>query len=634
MSKLEIRKLNRVVKNIADVFSPPQNMPVSQWADKYRFMSAENSAESGPWKTSRTPYLKEIMDAFSDAKVRRIAVVASSQVGKSEMLLNMLGYAIASDPGPAMFVLPTLETAKDFSKRRIAPMIRDCPQLAKKVSDAKSRNSENTMLQKSYPGGMLTITGANSPASLASIPARYVFGDERDRWPFSAGSEGDPWSLVEARTKTFYNAKLVEVSTPTIKGASNIEYAYELGTQEKWSHRCPECGRYHEIVFEDIKFTYDTVKVHNKQNYRIKDCYWVCPTCGCIVREHQMKKQSAKWIAENPESYENGIRSFWISAFASPWEKWSNICLAFLNAKDDPEKLKVVYNTMLGKLWEERGDVESEESYLNRREMYDAEVPDKVLCLTCGIDTQDNRLEYEVVGFGRHKETWGIKKGVIMGKPNADEVWQRVDDILDHTYRFKDGRGIKISLAFIDSGGHYTQEVYQNCQQRMNKRLFAIKGKGGEGIPFTQLPKRVKIKRYDKKIGTCWLYTLGVDSGKEKIMSSLKVQEPGPNYCHFPINTECNYDESYFSGLLSERLVLKKSGGKTKWLWEKIPGHERNEALDCRNYALAAFNVLDPDMEALENRAKNIEEDKPKKERKPVAVRRNRRNKNYYEEEW
>ena len=232
-SDSEITKLNKAVKKATAYFKPPEQMTVTEWADKYRWLSAENSAEPGRWKTSRTPYLKEIMDAFTDPKIHRIAVAASSQVGKTEMELNMMGYAIDMDPGPMMFVVPnTKPIAEDFSKRRIAPMIRDTKSLRDKVADVKSRESNNTIFNKSYPGGMLTITGANSPSNLASIPCRYVFGDERDRWPKSAGTEGDPWRLVEARTNTFYNYKMVEVSTPTIKGASNIEDAFNTGTQE------------------------------------------------------------------------------------------------------------------------------------------------------------------------------------------------------------------------------------------------------------------------------------------------------------------------------------------------------------------------------------------------------------------
>lgn len=221
---------------------------MSQWAEKNRRLSPESSAEAGPWRNERTPYLVDIMDAFTDPKVNKLTVVAASQVGKSEVELNIIGYIIDQDPGSTIYVQPTLDDARKFSRLRIAPMIRDSKPLRKKVSDVKTRDSGNTILQKSFPGGMLTITGSNSPSALASTPARYIIGDERDRWASSAGTEGDPWALAEARQTTFYNAKSIEVSTPTIKGASNIENGFFAGTQERWCHKCPDCGEYHNIV--------------------------------------------------------------------------------------------------------------------------------------------------------------------------------------------------------------------------------------------------------------------------------------------------------------------------------------------------------------------------------------------------
>lgn len=605
----ELKALNSVVAAAVKNFKPPEDLTVTEWAEKYRRLSPENSAEAGPWRTSRTPYLREIMDAFTDPKIRRLVVVASSQVGKSEMELNMLGYLIDIDPGPVLFILPTVDVAQDFSKRRISAMIRDCKRLREKVADAKSRDGNNTVLKKQFPGGMLTITGANSPAALASIPARYVFGDERDRWPLSAGTEGDPWGLAEARTTTFYNSKMVEVSTPTIKGASAIEASFELGTRERWCHQCPGCGEFHNIVFNDIKFDFETNKINGKKVYKVKSVWWQCPSCGHTATESTMKKQPAKWIAENPDAYHQGIRSFWINGFASPWMSWDRIVLRFLQAKDDPHKLKVVYNTIFGELWEDRGDLEDEDAFLARREEYPAELPDGVLVLTCGVDTQDNRLEYEVVGHGHYGETWGIKKGFIMGRPDNPEVWEKLDEIIDKTYRFKDGKGLKISMTCVDSGGHYTQEVYEACRARQHKRVFAIKGRGGDGVPYVSPPTKVPI-RENKKV-TCWLYTIGVDAGKSLIMSSLKVQEPGPKYCHFPRGEDRGYDALFFNGLLSERLVLKRSRGRDRWMWEKIPGHNRNEALDCRNYAMAAFRILNPDLEAVEKRLAGVQE-KPK----------------------
>ena len=335
-------------------------------------------------------------------------------------------------------------------------------------------------------------------------------------------------------------------------------------------------------------------------------------------------------------AYDEGVRSFWLNAFSSPWTPWEKIALKFLQAKDDPQKLKVVYNTLLGELWEDRGDIADEDTMLARREDYGTnadgspvEVPEGVLVLTCGVDTQDNRLEYEVVGHGFYGETWGIKKGYIMGKPDTDEVWQQLDDVIDHVYRFKDGKGLRISITCVDSGGHYTQEVYTRCRERKNKRVFAIKGKGGDGIPFVTPPSKVPIK--DNKRITCWLYTLGVDAGKETIMSSLKVQEAGPKYCHFPIHESCGYDTYYFNGLLSERLELTQTKRGNQWHWVKIPGHNRNEALDCRNYANAGLKIIDPDMFAVERRLKNIQEapqTKPAQRRKPKPAARN------YFDEW
>lgn len=622
-TKARIERLNAAVAGALKNFQPPESLTVSEWAERNRRLSPETSAEAGPWRNSRTPYLVEPMNAFTDPKVRKITMVAASQVGKSELELNMIGYIIDQDPGSILFVQPTLEDARKFSRLRVAPMIRDSRVLKTKVHEIKAKDSGNTILQKSFPGGMLTITGSNSASALASTPARYIIGDERDRWAISAGTEGDPWALAEARQATFYNAKAVEVSTPTIKGTSNIEGGFFQGTQEYWCHECPHCGEYHNIQFDNIKFEHKVTTVRGKKNYKILKAEWACPSCGCMSSEAEIRKQPAKWIANNPEAYENGVRSFWLNAFSSPWTPWSKIIRKFLEAQGDPEKLKVVFNTLFGELWEDRGDLEDEDGMLGRREEYPAELPEEVLVLTCGVDTQDNRLEYEVVGHGHYGETYGIKKGIIMGKPDTQEVWDRLDDVIDRTYRRPDGKGLKISMTCIDSGGHYTQEVYEECRKRQNKRVFAIKGKGGDGIPFTAPPSKVKIVINGKEIGKCWLYTLGVDAGKASIMSALKVQEPGAKYCHFPKGEERGYDANYFNGLLSEKLVLKRERGRDRWAWEKLPGHQRNEPLDCRNYAMAAFRILDPDLDAVESRLKGLNvENKKLQQPKPRKSKR------------
>ena len=629
-SKKAAKKLNAAIAPALRNFKPPEELTVAEWADKYRRLPA-TAAESGPWRTSRTPYLREPMEAFSDPKINHIVMVAASQVGKSELELNIIGYIIDQDPGSILFVQPTIDDAKKFSRLRIAPMINDSKRLKAKVADIKAKDSGNTMLQKSFPGGMLTITGSNSPSALASTPARYILGDERDRWAKSAGTEGDPWALAEARQATFYNRKAVEVSTPTIKGASNIEDSFYKGTQERWCHQCPECGEYGEIIFDRIHFDFTTKKVRGKKSYTINGpVTWCCPHCGCINPEEVMRRQPAKWIAENPDAYKNGCRSFWLNAFSSPWTPWEKICRKFLETKDDPQELQVTFNTLLGELWENRGDLADEDTMLARREDYGTnadgspvEVPEGVLVLTCGVDVQRNRLEYEVLGHGHYGETWGIKYGAIMGRADTPEVWQQLDDVIDHLYHFKDSdRGLRISMTCVDSGdGFFTQEVYEACRERKNKRVFAIKGKGGDGIPYVRPPTRVPI-RDNKKI-TCWLYTLGVDAGKASIMAALKVQEPGPKYCHFPRGETYGYDSYYFNGLLSEKLELTQTKRGNQWAWVKLPGHARNEPLDLRNYALAGFKIINPDTLAVERRLKDLPEiKKPKKVAAPQQPRR------------
>lgn len=609
-SRQDAARLNRVIAKALAGMMPPDDLTVTQWAEKDRRLSSESSAEPGPWRTERTPYLRDVMDAFTDPKIRHIVMVAASQVGKTEAELNMIGYIIAQDPGSILFVHPTTVDAKEFSKLRIAPMIRDSPVLRERVVAPKSRESGNTILQKTYPGGILTMCGSTEAHALASKPIRYVFGDERDRWATSAGTEGDPWGLAMARQKTFYNAKAVEVSTPTIRNASAIDAAYSTGTMERWKTRCPHCGEYHEIQWKDIRFEYDEAVVANKKTYTVKDHFYICPECGAVSDELTMKRAPAKWVADNPAAYEKGTRSFWLNAFVSQWATWDSIILEFLDALGSSKKMQVVYNTCFGELWEDRGDLEDEDSLLARREDYGTradgspvELPEGVLLLTAGVDTQDNRMEYEVVGHGHFGETWGIEKGIIHGRPDDDATWAQLDELVfNRQFSFADGVKLRVSMSFVDEGGHFTMQVRQRCNSRQARKVFDIKGIPGEDRPLISPPKKMRILSPDGAyIGACWQYQIGVDSGKEIIMDNLKVQTVGSRYCHFPKRDD--YGAAYFNGLLSETKVYDPN--KTHpWQWKKIPGHERNEPLDCRNYALAAFKALPKDLDAIERRIK------------------------------
>lgn len=609
------RRLMKAISRGLAGMQPPENLTVTEWAECKRYLSTEASAEPGLWRTSRTPYLRAIMDAFTDPKIRHIVFVAASQVGKTEVINNIIGYIIDQNPGSILFVHPTTIDAREFSKLRIAPMIRDSPAVRRRISAPKSRDSGNTLLQKTYPGGILTLCGSNEAHALASKPIRYVFGDERDRWAQSAGTEGDPWELAMARQTTFYNAKAVEVSTPTIRGSSNIAKSFAKGTMERWKSQCPHCGEFHEIQWKDIRYKAEETVVNHERTYTVHDVFWICPGCGCVSEEATMKKQPAKWVAENPAAYANGVRSFWLNAFVSPWASWESICLKYQNALGDTGKMQVVYNTCFGQLWEDRGDTQDPDTLLGRREVYEAELPEGVLVLTAGVDTQDDRMEYEIVGHGHFGETWGIEKGIIMGRPDDPATWDSLDMmVFDRVLRFKDGLGLKVSMSFVDEGGHFTEWVRQFCRNRVGKKVFCIKGFPGADRPFTSPPKKQKIIIKNRYLGTVWQYQLGVDSGKQIIMDNLKVQAPGPKYCHFPLRDD--YGAMYFHGLLSEHLV-PEGKVRQRWVWTKIQGHERNEPLDCRNYALAAFKVLPVDLDAVDRRLKVARGKRPTTEEAP-----------------
>lgn len=610
--------LGELARYTYQMLRPPKLQTVSEWADENRVLVSESSSEPGRWRTDRAPYQREIMDAFTQPGVWKIVIMASAQVGKSEIELNMMGCAICNDPGPMLYVQPTDKVGEDYSKRRIAPMFAASPALRNKIYKAKGRDSGNTITMKTFPGGSLAIIGANSPSDLASKPVRYVFFDETDRFPPSAGTEGNPIELAERRTETFrHNRKIVETSTPTIKGASSIERSYMGGTQEEWHVECPHCRTYSYISFNDIKFEKEDIKDEDGQpDYIVRRVWWRCPICKKDTGEHDTKRLPAKWVSKKPEAIANGIRSFRLNAFMSPWSDWRDICYKFLKAKDDPELLKVFYNTMLGESWEVRDRSGVPEKLYERREYYEAEVPDGVLVITMGMDTQDNRLEYEVVGWGRDEESWGIAKGIIPGRADMPEVWDEVDALLDRGWKRKNGMKMRIMATFIDSGGHFTDEVYAECAKRQNRRVWAIKGEPGDGKPYVRPMKKSKSKAV--------AFMIGVDAGKEAIMYATTIEKPGKRYMHYPRDPRAGYDMDYFRGLISEKLVIHRRMGRNTMVWEQT--YQRNEPLDMRNYARACYCYFNWDLDRAERILKGIDDVQPitraqaeKKKRKTVV---------------
>ena len=575
------------------VLKPPPDLTLSQWADKYRILSAESSAEPGRWHTDKAPYQREIMDAIGDPHIRKVVVMSAAQIGKTDaLILNPLAYYMDYAPAPILVVQPTLDMGQTFSKDRLAPMIRDTPVLRDKV-DVKSRYSGNTILKKNFPGGHITIVGANSASGLASRPIKVLLCDEVDRYPASAGTEGDPLLLAQKRQTTFWDKKTVIVSTPTIKGQSRIETEFNLSTQEEWNVPCPDCGHYQPLVWANVIFDSE-----NPQG----EVMYECECCGVVSNEYQWKKSGrrGRFVAKNPEAE---TRGFHLNTLASTFCTWKEIVQKFLVAKEqldqgNPEGMKVWVNTELGETWEERGEQLEDTALLNRREIYDAVVPDDVLVLTAGIDTQDDRFEVEVVGWGVGKESWGIRYQKIYGELLKEQVWDDLDRFLMTGFQKQDGTVLHITAACMDTGGHYSVEVCRFTKARMERMIWAIKGKGGAGVPYiSNLSTNNRVKAP--------MFIIGVDAGKALLYQRLKHQTKGPNYCHFPANEEAGYDEAYFKGLTSEKMVVRFRKGRAVTMWEiKDSGHKRNEPLDLRNYATAALEIANPVLRKAESAPK------------------------------
>lgn len=568
---------------------PTLKMTVSEWADSYRQLSAD-SAEPGQWRTSRAPYQRKIMDAFTQNNVHRVVVKTCSQVGKSDIMNNVIGRFAHLDPCTIMMVQPTLEMAQDFSKSRIAPMIRDTKVLTPLFYDknevGSSRNSNQTILSKFFTGGRLVFCGSNSPAGLASRPIRILLCDEVDRFAVSAAQEGDPVDLAAKRQTTYWNYKTGLFSTPTTEGSSRIDIEYLAGTQEEWQHQCPNCGEFHALDYRQMNTDY-TVKKDELGNKTVivKGVKWQCPDCGFEFDELTIKKAPQKYVAQNPDALINGVRSFWLNGFSSPWLTWSEIMKEWLEAQGMPTRESVVYNTRFGLSYKLAGEYDDETVFLNRREEYPAELPDEVLLLTAAVDVQKNRLEYEICGWGLGEECYGIIKSVILGEPTEEETWLELDKVLEREWHFSDGTALKVSRTFIDSG-YSTRNVYAYCSKNMAKGRFAIKGKGGAGLPL--------LYKYDNPRDQPILLTiLGVDDGKQEVFARLGIKDKGAQHFHFPLNDDFivnrGYDAAYFRQLISEHRITRIVGGIVTVAWEPLERDIRNEALDLRVYNLACL---------------------------------------------
>lgn len=561
---------------------PPPRLNVSEWADLERRLSSEASAEAGKWHTSRAEYQRGIMDAISDPNNKDVVVMAGAQVGKTEILLNVIGYHIHHNPAPILLVQPTLEMAQAFSKDRLTPMLRDTPALKNKVKDPRSRDANNTTTHKVFSGGHISLVGSNSPSGLASRPIRVVLCDEVDRYPASAGAEGDPIQLARKRSATFWNRKIVMVSTPTNKGASRIEASFEESDKRRFHVPCQDCGEKQTLKWQNVRWDKD----------KPKTAHYVCEHCGSVWDDAARYRaiRQGEWIATAPFT---GVAGFHINGIYSVWTPLADAVRDFLSAKKMPETLRVWTNVYLAESWEDQGERVDDYSVKERAEEYGEMLDERIGVITAGIDVQDDRLECEIVGWGKQEESWSIDYRIFYGDPSTPHLWNDLDNFLKSVYQTEDGRQLGIRSACIDSGGHYTQSVYNFVRPRKGRRIFAIKGMAGESRPIVSRPSKNNIGKVD-------LFTLGVDNIKDLLFSRLAIQSEGAGYCHFPSDRS----DEYFKQLAaSEKIVTKYHKGFPRR--EFVKTRTRNEALDCRVYAIGALAILNLNIDAIIDRQRS-----------------------------
>lgn len=578
------------ILNFWNGLKPTELLTVSEWADKNRYLSSESAAEAGKWRTSRTPYLRQIMDDLSPTNsIQEVIVIKSVQLGFTEAGLNTVGCFVDIAPCPILYVMPTIEMAKGVSRDRVDSMVQLCPNLSKKIRPARERDSGNTVLKKTFPGGLLVFAGSNSGSELRSRPMRLLVLDEIDAYPLDVNGEGSPISLAEKRTTTFSNRKIFKLSTPTIKGVSGIEKAIGPTDQRKYFVPLPCCGVLQTLEFSQLRW--------EKGDYQ--KTKYECKECGELVEERHKPKilEAGEWIATQPENASPQRTGYIISGLYSPlgWMSWGDIAKEFDESVNDLPKRITFTNTMLGETYEATGESPDFVQLYNKREQYKQNTLNEKICfVTAGVDIQGDRIEIEVVGWGVGRESWSIDYRVLLGDTTKSEVWQELANIIVESWPHASGGNMGLAMCAIDSG-YNTTLVYDFCQKFDYTRVIPIKGQDKLNNVMVSPPRAVNVMRDGKKVNGLKVWHVNTSMIKTEIYGFLKSEqnEAGefPNgYCHFP-----QYDRYYFQMLTAEQLIIKvDSRGFRKAQWELK--FQRNEALDCRVYARAAAHVMGMDM--------------------------------------
>ncbi len=617
------------LKSFYEGLRPEPILLVSEWADRYRVLSSVASAEPGQWRTSRTPYLKEIMDSLSPScPAQDVVVIKGAQLGFTEAGNCWIGYIIDHAPGPILAVQPTMDTAKRNTKTRIDPLIEETPRLREKIKPARSRDSGNTQTQKDFPGGTLVLAGANSASALRSMPARYLFLDEIDAYPGDVDGEGDPVQLAEARTRTFSRKKRYKVSTPTTDGSSRISVLYESSDQRQFHLPCPHCGHMQPLLWRNLKWNKEKDPTTQKEVDKPETAAYACEDCGVLIEEHHKAFMLAngRWVPQNPG---HPVRGYQISSLYSPlgWFSWAEAARQWVEAHAmkgarKTHALKVFVNTVLGETWKETGEApEWQRLYRQSRGGHPVGVvPIGGMFLTAGVDVQENRLECEVVAWGRDQRSWSIDYIVIPGRSSDPNTWKKLDELLMQSFEHEGGTRMHIRLMAVDSG-YNTQHVYNWARGQPVDRVMVVKGRDDLQL-MVGSASSVDVNMTGKKIRRgVRLWPVGGSVIKRELYANLKQEpplepnEPYPSgFCYFP-----EYGEDYFKQLCAEQLVARIVKGYTRYGWEKT--QERNEALDCRVYARAAAFIAGLDRYTEEHwqqfeGALGLNKPKPKEEQK------------------
>jgi phage terminase large subunit GpA-like protein len=556
-------------------WTPDPRRTVSEWADAHRMLPQRAASEPGPWRTSRTPFAREIMDCLSDHHpAQEIVLMASVQMVKSEAGLNWAGYTIDHAPSSMLVVLPTVEVGERWSKQRLAPMIVDTPRLRSKVAPARSRDSGNTTLSKEFEGGILIITGANSAAGLSSMPIKKLLLDEVDRFPREIEDEGDPVDIAEARTSNFPNRKIFKTSSPTIESLSRINKDWKKSDQRRYFVPCPHCGEHQHLQWANLQYP----------EGKPESARYACEHCGALIEEREKTAmlERGEWRATFPERTTVG---FHLNALYSPiglGRSWAWLAARFEEVKRDPARLKVFVNTRLGECYEDPDERLDWEELKQRAEPYALRaIPRGCLALTAGVDVQKDRLEVQVVGWGRNECSWVIDWSILAGDPTRPEVWNQLDEYLRKPLTNSFGVQMKILSVAVDSG-YLTDDVLNYTRLRQNLGVFAIKGASQRGRQILGRPSKVDVNWRGAVLKAgAELWLVGTDSAKHRLFARLAGDRKQAHASGRIVHFSHELPDDFYMQLSAEIFDPNKRA------WVKLHGR-RNEALDTHIYAMVA----------------------------------------------